>query len=729
MSSSKLILPKDYDKSIVAVPWTDIDKDIKNPVRNTKHEYLHFINTAVFSEEARKYLKRGYYTDAPYGTKDYDDYWDEQEKRCLHGYSVGGVRITGRHYFYLNFCQIKARPIDPNTGKESQTKKIITFPRFLDHNYYFFHELEECFGEGEFEGQPLHGMVALKSRRKGFTYQVTGGIYNYNYQFIPASMNILAAYLKTHYKVTLDGIHFSINHINKATDWAKRKDVLRQKDHFRASLLYTNEAGMIIEDGYMSEVQAISFKDDPFKSIGESCFFIGFEEAGKFEHLLTAYSVAEPTLRDGDIFTGVPMFWGTGGDVEKGSADLAEIFYRPEAYGCKSYENIYEDNASGECGWFIDDMWYYPGETEKNGKIYPFVDINGNSYRDLAEESLDKKRKLKAKGSKHAYNKFITQQPKNPSEALMRVQTVNFDTLRCNARLHEIESNPSKYIDSIWIGKLDINPDTNKVTFRYDDSSIPLLEFPIRDNRQDGAIEIYEMPVYNSNGEITYGRYIAGIDPYDDDYSTTNSVGSMLVLDTFTDRIVCHYKGRPTANKFYENCRRILLFYNATANYERNKKMLYGYFYNKRALHLLTDEPEILREKGISKANTLGNNNKGTYGSISVNNYGLELATIWSENPAYGAEEGSEIIVIDKIRSRPLLKEMIAWNPDGNFDDISALGLLMIYREDKLHYTKSIQKEENSVSRIAQSPMWSRVKQKRLNKLNGVFRNANGFVS
>lgn len=705
--------------SIVAEPWTGVI----NPIRNANQPYLRFINSAVFQEEGRHFLKHGYYTSAPPGTKDYNDYWDIQEDRVLNGYTVGGIRVTGRHYFYLNFCLIKARPIDPNTGAEKQgeNRKIITLPRFLDHNYYWFNEFERCAAEGPYSNSPKKGMIIAKSRRKGFTYQVTGGVYGYNYNFVPASMNILAAYEKGHYKVTLDGIHFTINHVNRITDWGKKKDKLNKRDHFRASFVMKNqETGIEVEDGYMSEIQAVSFKDNPFKSIGESTDLMGFEEAGKFEHLLTAYTISEPTFRDGDIMTGIPLIWGTGGDMEKGTADFAEMFYNPEPYGLNSYENIYDENATGECGWFVDDMWYYPGSvtkkhfiTDKYGEkiekeiTVPFVDKEGNSNRQEAEDSLDTKREKRRKGSRSAYNKFITQQPKNPAEAFLRVQGTMFDTVRASARLSHVLTNRAKFIDSIWRANLTVDPLNQRIKFEYDLEAAPIYDFPIKDNKQKGAIEIFEPPATDEGGEVMDGRYIAAIDPYDDDESTTNSVGSILVLDLFTDRIVCHYKGRPpTADQFFETCRRILKYYNAKANYERNKKGLYGYLYNKSQLHLLIDEPEILKDKGISKANTFGNNSKGTYGSTPVILYGLQRAVQWMSATAYGEEEGSEVTNLDKIRSIPLLNEIIAWNPQDNFDDISALLLLMIYREDRLQYKQHL--HEKKVEAVTSDPFFNR---------------------
>jgi hypothetical protein len=127
----------------VARPWSEIDPTKKNPISNLQNQkYLKFLNTRVFSEEALHFLHNGYYCAAPEGTKDYEDYWDEQEKRILNGYEVGGVRITGRHYYALNFGMMEARPLDLKTGKENlHAKKIKTFPRFLDHQYYLAHEL------------------------------------------------------------------------------------------------------------------------------------------------------------------------------------------------------------------------------------------------------------------------------------------------------------------------------------------------------------------------------------------------------------------------------------------------------------------------------------------------------------------------------------------------------------------------------------------------------------
>src|SRR5690606_2875577 len=111
----------------------------------------------------------------------------------------------------------------------------------------------------------------------------------------------------------------------------------------------------------------------------------------------------------------------------------------------------------------------------------------------------------------------------------------------------------------------------------------------------------------NAEGQILRGRYIAGIDPIDAD--TGNSLFSILVLDTFTDRIVAEYSGRPrTANEAYETALKLLKFYNAEANYEKNLKGLFSYFDSKNCLHYLSDTPQILKDMDFVKATNLYGN-------------------------------------------------------------------------------------------------------------------------
>ena len=41
--------------------------------------------------------------------------------------------------------------------------------------------------------------------------------------------------------------------------------------------------------------------------------------------------------------------------MEGGTKDFAEMFYDPKSYGLAAYNNIYDENNVGDCGYFIDD--------------------------------------------------------------------------------------------------------------------------------------------------------------------------------------------------------------------------------------------------------------------------------------------------------------------------------------------------------------------------------------
>ena len=81
-----------------------------------------------------------------------------------------------------------------------------------------------------------------------------------------------------------------------------------------------------------------------------------------------------------------------------------------------------------------------------------------------------------------------------------------------------------------------------------------------------------------------------------------------------------------------------------------------------------------------------GNKAKGTNASAPINAYAKNLLRSWLLKPTPMIQtidgEDKEVMVpnLYKIRSRALLKELITYNNEGNFDRISAMGMLMLLR-------------------------------------------------
>jgi hypothetical protein len=334
------------------------------------------------------------------------------------------------------------------------------------------------------------------------------------------------------------------------------------------------------------------------------------------------------------------------------------------------------------------------------------MDKNGNSDVIGALIEINKKR-TKVKYGSSDVNTIVqtkAEEPITPQEAIMRTEGVAFPVADLRDYLEDIAPELDSFLDTHYQGTI-VYGDDGFTKWRNTDDK-PIREFPYKvkgGSSSNGAIEIYEMPNKDRDGNIFDNRYIAGIDPIDNDYTIGGSLASIIVFDLWTDKIVAEYTARPQlANEFYETCIRLLMFYNAQANYENNLKGLFSYFSNNHALHLLADSPEILRDMDIVKSNLFGNRAKGTRTTKDVIKLGKTLQRTWMLTPyeeeRYDDNTGKTTTMtipnLRRIRSIGYIKECIAWNPDINTDRVSAMDMVMILREDRAKYTTKFEEQE-----------------------------------
>lgn len=120
-----------------------------------------------------------------------------------------------------------------------------------------------------------------------------------------------------------------------------------------------------------------------------------------------------------------------------------------------------------------------------------------------------------------------------------------------------------------------------------------------------------------------------------------------------------------------------------------NKKGTFAYFSKMNCTHLLADTPEYLRDKQLIKYSSFGSSSKGVNASNAINNYANALIKDWLLQPVPQIiKEGNEEKQIEVpnlyfIKNRALIKELILYNPMINVDRIRALGMVMLYREEK----------------------------------------------
>lgn len=296
--------------------------------------------------------------------------------------------------------------------------------------------------------------------------------------------------------------------------------------------------------GTLNEVLGVSAKDDPDKLRGKRSSTIIIEEFGNFPKITDTYNVMLPSVREGDIAFGQIILIGTGGSEGSDFAGAQEMIYHPDGYHLMSYSNVWDKSSQGKGR----SIFFFPAYVNRKG-CYNKDGIS-DVTKALLEICMDRYTVKYNTQDPMQLTRTKAENPITLQDAIMRRDSTLFPVATIMDRLHEIDGNPSM-LDDIYVGRMGQTSD-GEAEFRPT-ADEAIRNFPHKNNKLAGAVEIYQMPIRNADGKIIPGRYIAGLDPYDDDTSETMSLGSLFVMDLFTDEIVCEYTGRPMfANDYYE---------------------------------------------------------------------------------------------------------------------------------------------------------------------------------
>lgn len=663
-----------------------------------------------FRPSAIHYEKYGTFTNLRPNANPNSEYgkWVREERRRIwDGYvrESDGEWVTGYMYWFLNYSPMmlsKIREYKDKNGKKRKSKRadrVEALPECWEGIYWRFHCLDQASNGGlynNFEGG--QHMAELASRGKGKSYSLASIL---NHIFVVGEneeahekvKGIVTAYQKEY--LTKDGV------LNKFVDMANfcatntqfpRKRLKNSLQEMTWIMGY-KDVELDVERGTQNTVLGVSSKDDESKLRGKRAAKILIEEFGTFPRLVDLYNVLLPSVQEGDIVFGQIYMLGTAGDNESDFAGAQEIMYNPKGYNMYALPNVFDKYNQGK-PYFV---FFFPGYINRKGcynengvsdVIKALIEILMNRYR-VKYNSTDPNTIIKT----------IAEVPITPAEAIVKTGVNMFPVADLTERIGQLDANLTEY-DDVYVGDLVFSKE-GQVEYKPT-SATPIRDFPHKDNKIEGAIEIYQMPEIDKNTGKPYNdRYILGADPYDDDESNTMSLGSIFVLDLWTDRIVAEYTGRPSfAEDYYEICRKLCLFYNGRLNYEYNKKGLFSHFSIRNSLYLLTDVLDFLKEKQMMK-DGYGNKSKGTNASPAINAFARSRLRSWLLAPVPIMQtidgEEKEVMVprLFTVRNRALLKELINYNSEGNFDRISAMGMLMLLREDRMiRYQGDVSKEK-----------------------------------
>ena len=696
------------------------------------------------------------------------NFWGQQKRRCVEGYWVAGKWMPGPLYYYVNFHNILFED-------DSSVSQSVGLPFLRDIDWELFLYYEECRGFSGFEldstytcdrkygpekaeaiilqriteeeassktyvnareylrknhgknlGKPLYKNSAkhffsIQARGSGKSYS-TSGLCCHNFLFDGATdYDVYLEQKKKKKFLASDTIigaidtKYSTPLMKKTTGaFEYYPGSYRIGDNFYPSPLMVSYTGSSASNKELtsrtgSVLRHRTFKDNPLAANGTRPNLCALDEVGFHYNIKETWGAIEAIQQSKEKKNLVIWALGTGGLVSGHAALYAEtIFRNPDEYNCITFDDIFENR--GTIGYFVP-YWLTMNEFKKNH-------VNMVTDELLARKAVELRReKAKKSNDPTVYQTEIINGPMAPSEAFLVVEGSYFPTLLLKEQLAEVEGgNCKKYMESSFRGSLKFDGDD--VVFETEQDAQPIRNYPLtRGEDKKGCVEIWVKPQRNDEGVIPWGTYIGGMDVVDKARATTDSLPSIFIMNRFTRQIVAEYTGRTDdPNDFYEICRKLLLYYRATGMYEQNLPGLYTYFHQKKCTYLLADTPYQLRNSDTYKEGT--NTSKGVNASGTVNSTARDFIKSWLNEPTSTHGERS---VINTIYSPAALKELISWNPHGNFDRVSSLGMLMWHDATML---KQEEKSKQQAQGFLENPYFSQMgvlKKKPLDSLSSSF--------
>lgn len=469
--------------------WFDTDFETKEDFRDCilalfkePGKYAFNADCIIFNEEARKFEKESVYCTAPFKSKDFIQYWNDQKRRCQNGILVLSNNvswyITRDYYMWLNFL--------PIFNKEIQK---FGFAKVRDAQYHM--ALYEILAELHYK----HAAI-LKKRQIASSYFHIAKLLNQLW-FEPGITLKIGASLKDYIndKGSWKFLDEYAAFLNEHTAWYRpmnpSKVLLWQQK------IEVRKGGRVIEVGLKGSIQGMSFEKSATSGVGGPTKYFFYEEAGIAPKLDQTYEYMRPALQSGMITTGMFIAAGSVGDLDQ-CEPLKNLILNPEPNDIYFVETdlMDADGTIANAGLFIPEQWSMP----------PFIDVYGNSLVVEALEAIRYERiKMKKELPAEQYQLRISQKPTNIKEAFAYRKESVFPVHLVSAQLKRCEDKeyPFELLELF-------RKDTGQIGISNSNKQ-PIKDFPISKTAADkeGCLVVYERPKSNP----TFGMYYASIDP------------------------------------------------------------------------------------------------------------------------------------------------------------------------------------------------------------------------
>ena len=669
-----------------------------------------FVNTYLFTEMADFFIKNKKYTFLKEDTIPHRQFRKREEYRRKNGFTAPCLRrngvvqdlwISGSMYNYLNYTMMER--LDESsikvTNKGATGKKIYSFPKFIDAQFWTFMVMDFAIRNG------LH-LIIDKTRRGGFSYIMASDSANDINLYHHKTVIHVAADKK--YLTAKGGLtDFTLNNLRfyETKTPFVRGILASDKENFMLGFKMPN--GTVSPDSWNSGLFSVSAMNNPDCAIGKDAVKVKTEEVSTMENFDDYVGVTEPAMRTGAFVTGTMMSWGTAtsGNMQTFEAN----FMNPKGINCMAFENVWDKDCRDEvCGYFKPYAWGLQG---KLGDMEA-MDADGNSNIEVALRIAFNEREAKRKNAKTfaEYINYLGQYANMPSESFSSASENLFSSEELLTWEEKLRSDNSFrfYVDG-WLYEDTTNP--NKVIFKTNSRieaeggkyNVDFWDWirgvPRNGNEHPhGCIRKWFNPVNIEYKDLKTGALCKGIPPgyYSISYDPVgvnkeksaitnrhshNSIKVWMnptIYNNFKTALVCAYYGRPEKLEEADRvCYMLARYYNCigTVGVEVNRGETVSNFTKWHALKYLMKDPVEIWDTSIKGSVTAsyGVNMGGDSGGNTKKLEGLRLLKEMLYAEVGKDELGRPKRVFHTIYDYQTILELKKFNAQGNFDRVSEM--------------------------------------------------------
>jgi len=662
-------------------------------------EYNFDESSEIFNQQGNLFNKNGFYCSAPWMTKDFIKYWDDQKIKCRKGIFVTNgdteYYISRDYYMWINFLPIY-----------DKVDKKYKFPNLWDSQYHM--ALYELLAELHYK----HAAI-VKKRQFGSSYFHMAKQLNL-YWFEEGAVLKIGASMKDYIneKGSWRFLNEYRNFLNEHTAWYRPNEpdkVLTWQQQIKVRV-----GGRDTFKGLKSSYSGMSFEKDPTNGVGGPVSIFFHEEAGIAPKMDVTFEYIRPALKSGNITTGLFIAAGSVGELDQ-CEPLKNMILQPnnnDIYGIDT--NLLDDSGTlGISALFIPEQWSMPPFIDRYGNSVVFTPTESQAKDILTkwvELGLDMAQYDPKMGSLEFIQRQRIQEKKDltPEQFQLRKSQAPTNIAEAFATRkvsifppHLIAQQKQRIADGEYpVEYLDLERTSEGKLKAIKSNKGPIKEFPVSKKTEDkeGVICVYERPIENSS----WGTYYASIDPISEGKTTTSdSLCSIIVyknpievvkndgngnLTNYVerDKIVAVWCGRfDDLNKTHQRLEAIIEWYNAWTIVEVNVSLFIEYMIAQRKQKYLVPKDQMIFMKDLTNSNTYqayGWKNTGTFFKVHLISYAIQF--FQEELDVETTIDGTISKLsygVERIPDPMLLEECSQYQPGLNVDRLVSFAALVAF--------------------------------------------------